>query len=332
MAQGDDDRYDFSGSGSEDRTAVVDLTELSAARREQKPDRHLLVGVHGSLLGQVIRLDEQPFRVGRNHESELWLDDTGVSRRHAQIVPDPGGYLLEDLESANGTFVQGQRVDRHLLRDGDVIQFGPTAVFRYSLADKDQEDMLRQLYAASVTDPLTGAHNREYFDTHLASELSYARRHKTDLGLLMFDIDHFKRVNDTYGHQAGDTVLIEIANMVAKIVRNEDVIARYSNPYRNASEVVRKEEVFARYGGEEFAMILRETDVGGTQRAGERLRQTIEAMFIQAESNRIRVTISVGCASLAECTEPQAEQLIALADRRLYAAKHAGRNRVVAEG
>jgi diguanylate cyclase (GGDEF)-like protein len=311
MVQGDDDYFDYSAGSSDVRTAVVDLAELSAARREGAPDRHLLVGVHGSLLGQVIRLDDAVLRVGRNHESELWLDDTGVSRRHAQIIPAGDGYILEDLESANGTFVQGQRVQRHRLADGDVIQFGPNAVLRYSLADKSQEDMLRQLYAASITDPLTGAHNREYFNSHLGSELSYSRRHKTDLSLVMFDIDHFKRVNDTYGHQAGDAVLIEIAAQVSHIVRNEDV--------------------FARYGGEEFAMILRAIDIQGALHAAERLRATIESMCVPSGPHRIGVTISAGCAALSECDEPNAEQLITLADRRLYAAKRSGRNQVVAD-
>jgi diguanylate cyclase (GGDEF)-like protein len=311
MVQGDDDYYDFA-AGAEDRTAVVDLAELSAARRGQKPDRHLLVGVHGSLLGQVIRLSAAAFRVGRHPDSELWLDDSGVSRRHAQIVPHGEGYVLEDLESANGTFVGGQRVKKHPLRDGDVLQFGPTAVFRYSLADKDQEDMLRQLYAASVTDPLTGAHNREYFDTHLGAELSYARRHRTDVSLIMLDIDHFKNVNDTYGHQAGDAVLVELAATVQRIVRNEDI--------------------FARYGGEEFAVILRDIDVKGAAHAGERLRVAVEGLVIQSGAHQIRITVSLGCASLAECPEPQGEQLISLADRRLYAAKRSGRNRVVWTG
>jgi diguanylate cyclase (GGDEF)-like protein len=307
--QKDDDFIDFAGSSPEDRTAVVDLADLGT-RRGSRPDRHLLVGVHGSQLGQVLRLDMPVCHIGRHQDSELWLNDSGVSRRHAEIEFDGQVYMLKDLGSANGTFVRGQRVIEHRLEDGDVIQFGPGAVFRYSLADKEQEDMLRQLYAASVTDALTGARTREYFDTHLESELSYARRHRTEVALVMFDIDHFKRVNDTYGHQAGDAVLVEIAAAVTKIVRNEDV--------------------FARYGGEEFAMILRDIDIVGAEHAGERLRQTISALCVTSGAYQISVTVSVGCAALAECGEPVAEQLIATADRRLYAAKRSGRNCVIA--
>ncbi|MDX2052913.1 MAG: GGDEF domain-containing protein [Polyangiaceae bacterium] len=306
------DFSDFSGSGADERTAVVDLKDLGGARTVKQADRHLLLGVHGSQLGQVIRLTSRPFRIGRSQEMELWLNDSGISRRHAEILPTGEGYLICDLESANGTFVQGQRINRHPLSDGDVIQFGPAVVFRYSLADEDQEEMLRQLYAASVTDPLTGARNRDYFESHMNAELSYARRHRTDVSLLMFDLDHFKLVNDTYGHPAGDAVLVEVAQAVRQMIRSEDV--------------------FARYGGEEFAVILRDIDLAGAALAAERLRKTLSELNIKAGEHTLKVTVSVGCATLAECQDPLGSELIAIADRRLYAAKHGGRNRVVTEG
>ncbi|HET7542083.1 MAG TPA: FHA domain-containing protein, partial [Polyangiaceae bacterium] len=175
----------------DERTAIVSLSELRSAPRRQSKDRHLLVRVRGAELGRVSRLPPEPFRVGRSQECELWLGDDGVSRKHARIVRETAGYVIEDTESANGTFVQGQRISRQLLRDGDVIQFGPTAVFRYTITDESQEGLLQQLYDASVTDALTAAHNREHFDTQLRSELSYARRHKVDVSLAFFDVDHF---------------------------------------------------------------------------------------------------------------------------------------------
>jgi diguanylate cyclase (GGDEF)-like protein len=294
-----------------ERTAVVSLSSLrgGASRREVK-DRHLLIRARGAQLGQVTRLGAEQVRVGRSQECELWLSDDGVSRKHAAIRQDPGGYVVEDTQSANGTFVAGQRVESATLRDGDLIQFGPQAVFRYSVADESQELLLRQLYEASVTDALTGANNREHFDSQLRMELSYARRHGTDLALLLFDVDHFKRVNDTYGHPVGDEVLIEIARAVRRLVRNEDV--------------------FARYGGEEFALILRGIDIAGARAAGERLRAQVEKLTIDSDRGPVRVTISVGCASLATTSEPTTEALVQTADRRLYAGKHGGRNRVVA--
>jgi diguanylate cyclase (GGDEF)-like protein len=247
--------------------------------------------------------------VGRSQDSELWLSDDGVSRRHATLVREGHGYVVIDEGSANGTFVSGVKIERHELRDGDVIQFGPTAVFRYTLSDESQEALLRQLYDASVTDALTGAHNREHFDTQLRAELSYARRHNTDVSLVIFDADHFKKVNDTYGHQTGDAVLMQIANVVRNTVRSEDV--------------------FARYGGEEFALVLRGIDIVGAGAVAERLRERIAALQIQTERGVLNVTVSAGCSSLSTEAEKTPEGLIAAADRRLYGAKHAGRNRVV---
>ena len=293
---------------SEDRTAIVSLKELKAARKQSK-DRHLLVRVRGAELGRVTLLSPERMRVGRGQDSELWLSDDGVSRRHASLYREGDGYILEDEGSANGTFVGGARIKRHELRDGDVIQFGPTAVFRYTLSDESQETLLRQLYDASVTDALTGAHNREHFDTQLRAELSYARRHNTDVSLVIFDADHFKKVNDTYGHQVGDAVLMRIAAVVRGTVRSEDV--------------------FARYGGEEFALVLRGIDVAGAGAVAERLRERIAALIVDTERGPLQVTVSAGCASLATSQEKTPEALIAIADRRLYGAKHAGRNRVM---
>jgi len=303
---------DFLSDDPDERTAIVSLSELRSAPRKQSKDRHLLVRVRGAELGRVCRLPPEPFRVGRSQDCELWLGDDGVSRKHARIVQELPGYVLEDTESANGTFVQGQRVTRQLLRDGDVIQFGPTAVFRYTITDESQEALLQQLYDASVTDALTAAHNREHFDTQLRSELSYARRHKVDVSLAFFDVDHFKKVNDTHGHQAGDAVLVGLANTIRSMIRNEDV--------------------FARYGGEEFALVLRGIDIEGAGAVADRLRERIAALQIPTERGPIRVTVSAGCASLTTSGEKTPEGLISAADKRLYGAKHAGRNRVVTTG
>jgi diguanylate cyclase (GGDEF)-like protein len=305
--------YLLSAEDADERTAIVSLAELrNSTPRRQSKDRHLLVRVKGAELGRVCRLPPEQFRIGRSQDCELWLGDDGVSRKHARIFQQDGAYQIEDTESANGTFVQGQRVRSQVLRDGDVIQFGPTAVFRYTVTDESQENLLQQLYDASVTDALTGAHNREHFDTQLRSELSYARRHKVDVSLAFFDVDHFKKVNDTYGHPAGDAVLVALADAIRNMIRNEDV--------------------FARYGGEEFGLILRGIDRAGAHTVGERLREKVEALRVPTEGGVLCVTVSVGCASFADLEEKTPESLVSTADKRLYAAKHAGRNRVISEG
>jgi diguanylate cyclase (GGDEF)-like protein len=305
---GEDDYRD--ADDGQTRTAIVNLADLHG--RESARDRHLLVQVQGGQVGQVVTLHGEQWRVGRHQDSELWLPDGGVSRHHARLLWDGQGYVVEDLDSANGTYAQGKRVQRHRLGDGDVLQFGPTAVFRYSVTDADQQAMLQQLYDASVTDPLTGAYNREYLDTRMVAELSYARRHHTELSLLLLDLDHFKRVNDTYGHQAGDATLAQVASSLTADVRIEDLIARF--------------------GGEEFAALLRGIDIAAASMAAERYRCRIEQLQISHENQVITVTVSVDCASLACCEAATPEQLMLVADRRLYAAKRGGRNRVVAEG
>jgi len=116
-------------------------------------------------------------------------------------------YVVEDLGSRNGTFVAGKRVTRGKL-DHDVwLQFGPRVSFRFSLTDVREERLLRKLYESSTRDALTGAYNRLHFEERLRAEVAYAIRHRTPASLLLIDLDHFKRVNDTYGHPTGDEVL-----------------------------------------------------------------------------------------------------------------------------
>lgn len=302
----------FDDGDPEERTAVVNIADLKRSSIPAGPDRHVLVRMDTNNVGQVIPLDGDEFRLGRHPSCQVVLTDDGVSRRHARIVAEDSGYMLEDLGSANGTFVAGERVERRRLVDGDVFQLGPTVMFRYTFTDASQERMLQKLYEASVKDALTGAYNREHFEERLKVEVAYARRHDTQVSLVMFDLDHFKKVNDTWGHQAGDTVLVTVSNKVKLGLRTEDV--------------------FARYGGEEFAIILRGIDNAGAAAVGERIRERVAAAPVEFERQKIPVTMSVGVASLTDCPEPATTVLVAVADRRLYAAKRSGRNRVVAEG
>jgi diguanylate cyclase (GGDEF)-like protein len=194
------------------------------------------------------------------------------------------------------------------LIDGDLIQFGSHVCFRYTHTDAMHEQLLRQLYESSTKDALTGAYNRRHFDERLRAELAFATRHRCELSLLILDIDHFKRINDTCGHLAGDAVLKHVAHTITKQIRGEDF--------------------FARYGGEEFALILRGISAKDALRAADRIRAVVGVMTTSYEGRLIPATISIGVASLAECPERAPADMIALADARLYEAKRAGRNRV----
>jgi len=312
LAHDDDEIDGFDRPSDDERTAVVHLGDLRRVSLPSLPDRHVLVRMDSSSVGQVFTLDGPECSLGRHTQSTIVLTDDGVSRRHARIVRSGESYVLEDLGSANGTFVRSQKVDRHTLVDGDVFQLGPSVMFRYTYTDASQERMLHTLYEASVRDALTGTYNREHFEERLKVEVAYAKRHGTVVSLVLFDLDHFKRVNDTYGHPAGDATLVFVAENVTRGLRTEDV--------------------FARYGGEEFAVILRGIDLEGAHAVGERVRHLVSERPVIFEGIAIPVTMSVGCSTLADCPDPTTTALIAIADRRLYAAKHGGRNRVVSLG
>ena len=189
------------------------------------------------------------------------------------------------------------------------------AVLTAYLHERERDSMESDLRAAAVAlkeeslrDSLTKLSNRRHLDDRLAEEIAFARRHGTDLSVIMVDVDHFKSVNDRYGHSAGDEVLRAIASRLRASVRTEDTVARF--------------------GGEEFAVVLRATDLAASRIAAERIRQIISASPVDLLSGAIPVTISAGCASLASSRSDSASALMAAADGRLYAAKQAGRNRV----
>jgi two-component system, cell cycle response regulator len=305
----EDDDFDESS----ETTVVFDRRDLMDGVSPSVGRSHVLVRMDGSDVGQVTTLTGTDIELGRLAQCQIHLPFEGVSRKHALISWSAGSYFVEDVGSANGTFVQGTRLTgREELSDGNVIQLGPRVVFRYSVTDTGEEKILRQLYESSVKDSLTGAYNREYFGERLKSEVAYSIRHQTELSLVILDLDHFKKVNDTHGHQGGDAVLIAAVAALSRTLRAEDVVARY--------------------GGEEFAVILRGIALGPATTVGERLRGLVEAMRVNHGEEVIRATLSAGCASLACCAAPGGDALVAVADRRLYIAKRGGRNRVVAVG
>lgn len=166
---------------------------------------------------------------------------------------------------------------------------------------------LEELALSNRIDGLTQVFNRKHWEECLAKEFARARRYKHDLALLMLDLDNFKLLNDNYGHQGGDTVLIETARVVSDLLRLGDL--------------------FGRYGGEEFAIILPDTDLKGAEEVAERIRAVIEKNVISFQERNIRVTASIGV-SVIEAENARYEDLISNTDQALYQAKADGRNRV----
>jgi diguanylate cyclase (GGDEF)-like protein len=296
----------------EDRpTDVSARTSWTSQRPVGERDRAVLIRVDGTAGGEPFSLPAAGvLRIGRSREMDIRVEDDGVSRAHATIGPDPaGGWLIADLGSSNGTRVQGEKVAKRRLHDGDVIHLGPRISFRFAMVDAEQQTMMVRLYESSTRDALTGCASRKHFDERLRSEVAAAVRHRAELSLLMLDVDHFKKVNDSHGHPAGDAVLRFIAATIQNRLRTEDLLGRW--------------------GGEEFAILLRASPREGGARAAERLRVTIANNTVMFDGVHIPVTVSIGCASLACAGSGSGEALLRVADSRLYAAKRNGRNRVV---
>ena len=296
--------------GDDDPLTTETSIDVAAYVPETVKNRALLRLVSGIDAGQVFAIEQREMIIGRGRDAHVRVDDGGVSRQHTKFVQTiDGRFFVEDMGSTNGTFVGGRKIDRIELASGDHIHVGPNVVFSFTLIDETEEKLAKQLYESSTRDALTKLFNRKYFVERLASEVGYANRHKSRLSVLIFDLDHFKLVNDTHGHLAGDEVLRQVAAQLSRMIRAEDVIARY--------------------GGEEFVTIVRGIEHRNVVLFAERLRRAVEKLEIKWDSIVIRATISIGVASLHECGDQgTSEALLLLADERLYAAKRGGRNRV----
>ena len=263
--------------------------------------------VAGGNVGAMYRVADGAV-LGRASEASVRIDTEEVSRRHARFVVRDGAFELEDLGSRNGTYVNGTGVSQpRRLEDGDKIEIGGI-VLRFALFDHLDDQYQEQIYESSLRDGLTRAFNRKYFDERLDGEFAFSLRHNTPLSLLMVDVDHFKSVNDSWGHPAGDSVLVELTAHVLRVIRTEDVLARY--------------------GGEEFVVLSRGIRLVEAAAFGERLRSAIESHVFSCGAQRVPVTVSIGVAALPSTTIGQPEALVRAADEALYRAKALGRNRV----
>lgn len=275
------------------------------------PHLTLLVG---PLPGRVFRFREPETTLGRSGDCDIHFVAIGVSRLHATLRRLPDGEVeLIDHTSTNGTFVNGARIERHVMADGDKVQLGPDVVLRYNLQDAIDEAFQRRQFEAMTRDAMTGCYNRLYFDEELSRELSYAARSGGSITVAMIDLDHFKDVNDTHGHAAGDQVLAEVGRVLIDMLRQYDLVARI--------------------GGEEFALLMRNADLATGRLVAERIRQRIERLVVAVgDGKMIDITASVGVASLSEDRKTDAKILMRTADSRLYTAKRRGRNCTVSAG
>ena len=283
------------------KTVVTSINKIS----EHAPTKEAcLVVIYGSDLGRKYNLEAPTLVVGRSSKSDIQIDQESVSRAHSKIVNSGRVIRIRDLGSTNGTYVNDELIDERALEDGDFIKIGRT-IFKFLSGGNIERAYHEEIYRLTTVDGLTQIFNKRYFQECIEREIARALRYRREMSLVMFDIDHFKQVNDTQGHLAGDSVL----KTLAATVKNK----------------IRREDLFARYGGEEFAIVLPEIDAHNAHQFAEKIRRIVELTDFRFEGVKMDVTISLGVAALDQETT-DAAGLIKRADEHLYEAKNAGRN------
>ncbi|MBB4286275.1 GGDEF domain-containing protein [Roseospira goensis] len=266
-----------------------------------------LVALTGHDAGRIYVLDSYETLLGRADECDIQVLEATVSRRHARLISTADGVEAFDLRSSNGLTVNGDRVDRRVLHDQDVIGLGGSVSFKFAYVTESEQHYQNRLFDNAAHDPLTRLYNKRYFLGVLEQRLAAARKRLDRLALLMVDLDHFKVINDTHGHPFGDEALCHVSTLLRHEIRDKDIAGRY--------------------GGEEFVMVVTDVDAEGAVRIAERVRQAIESNPLTSKGEPVPLTVSIGLA-LASEVNGVAERFIALADERLYTAKRNGRNQV----
>jgi diguanylate cyclase (GGDEF)-like protein len=278
--------------------------DMRSLIRVATTEQALLLVLSGPRLGTRTILSDAAIEVGRGSNAGLVLDADSVSRRHARIEPMGAGHRLIDLGSTNGTYVNGLRVKEHLLKDGDRVQIGK-ALLKYLAGGNIESTYHEEVQRLMRFDALTGVHNKRHFDENLRMATSGGH---SGVSLIVLDIDHFKKVNDTHGHMAGDAVLCATATIV--------------------KQTASPDYLFARVGGEEFAVLCPNTTLSIAKVCAEKIRVAVAANAPIFEEKTLPVTVSLGVAEFKPGSDESAETLYGRADEKLYQAKDSGRNRV----
>ncbi|MCC6811748.1 MAG: GGDEF domain-containing protein [Deltaproteobacteria bacterium] len=266
-----------------------------------------LVQIYGKGAPRRLPLEGDVLTLGRGDTNDVMLDHDNVSRFHAEVLNKKDHYAIVDKGSTNGTFVNDRRVKKeHLLNSGDLVKIGGS-IFKF-ISGTDIEGLyFEEIYRMTIIDGLTEIHNKRYLLEFLEREMARCARYKRPMSLIMFDVDHFKKINDTHGHIAGDYVLKRLASLV--------------------NEKIRREELFARYGGEEFTVVMPESGAEQAATFAEKVRELIQTAEFNFDTMKIDVTVSLGVGEMQQGHQTPLD-FIQYADHALYAAKRNGRNRV----
>ncbi len=295
---------------TEKNPLLIQTTILGKTQKDASVNTDLnpyLVILSGQEQGKQYRLQQQYNTFGRAADVDIVIADSSISRKHGVLIIYPDCIVLEDYQSTNGCYVDGVRIERQVIALTARIRVGNT-LMKIDFKKDSEVELEQALYKAANTDALTRIPNRRAFMSRAQEEFACLKRHQGNLAIIMCDVDHFKRINDQFGHPAGDHVLRELARILLGLMRQEDILARY--------------------GGEEFIMLLRSADADSAFKWAERCRYTIENNEFVFRNIKMPITLSIGICCQSSTMMTTLGAAIQKADDALYMAKNNGRNNV----
>ncbi|MBC61933.1 MAG: GGDEF domain-containing protein [Zetaproteobacteria bacterium] len=300
-----------------DKTVIASETKLKKLTPKQNKEHMVacLVQYTGGGAGKRYSLVKKENLIGRDPACFITISDLSVSRKHAKIYVGTDTVSVEDLESINGTFINNIKIKKKIaLKDQDMIRIG-VVLFKFFSQENIDGYIQDKVYKMATIDSGTQTYNKQYTLEALETQFLLAKRSNKKLCLIYYDLDHFKTVNDTYGHAAGDQVLLESASNIKKIIRKNDILGRV--------------------GGEEFMIILPDFDIQKAVELAESIRKVCEGFVhtLNYKENDVektfdlKQTISLGVSCYIKSMETT-NDLIQDADKKLYISKGSGRNKV----
>lgn len=306
--------YGLSMSNKEDKTIIAEAISFSAISNAGKKKQACLVQYSGTGLGKRYMFTKDKITLGRSPNAGIHIHEASISREHAVFHLVGDQVEVEDKGSSNGTFVNDKRVEgRVTLKDQDILRIG-TALLKFFDGNNIDGIIQDKIYRMATIDAGTQIFNKQYLMDTLQSEVTFSQTYQRPLSIIYFDLDHFKKVNDTYGHNAGDQILREGSAIVKNMIRKDDIVGRF--------------------GGEEFIVVLPNTDKDTAADLAERMRKALNDYVFKIEQTNDgkksiiehQQTISLGVAELSPEMSPK--DLLESADKKLYTSKQTGRNKV----
>ena len=299
-----------------DITKAEGVSQSSFRKSLPKTYSPVLIGLSGPVRGHRFSIQKHLTTVGRGSTCEWRIADGASSRHHFRIlyenhiVPDQIPQCwVEDLRSRNGTELNGAKIQTLMaLRERDRITVG-SSVIGFFIRDDQELRHDQSLYINATQDPLTGLKNRRMLKEYVNHYLSQAMKYSKPLSLVLFDIDFFKKINDTYGHDVGDQALC----LVAKVFKNH----------------CRDHDLVARWGGEEFALAMGNVSADAALLLAERMRQEIERLSIDVPGAKSPLKLTISAGGTCFQAGDSYEDIFNRADEALFEAKKTGRNRSV---